>query len=514
MYSLNRRFDGKTMKRIGGRSSMPSSISKPNAIKMANAWRSLGLNARVVPNAKGFNVYVGNPKIYNARKGYQDNRGIEAKVKVFPKFKKYDNFNFTNKPITYSQYGEAAEYLRRIGREDLIGREAFIQDLGLFGGVMGINKEPKVGAFDFFDVRQLEENSIVIVPPKITKIKDADGMIEYRIERLGIATNATDELLDIMRAPRVGITGERVDRKYKKKEEFPSDEEVREAIEDLQWSFDDQILDELSWNASFNEGSETSLAYFSGDYEDEDELDLLNELEEDIWEYRGEYMREAGFIGVSDGIRAMQDKSTGEPTADPKSYQNALDIFDLKAGGASRQRRRSIVRDLSPPYRQTNLNVQDLRRDLGRFVDISVNMSQENAIQKDAFDREIAKIPMRTNYNVDAFGGGIGDDYYNPRYDRWIVGFLTEYNRFYNPSINSKVNAEQFLEALIVAKNDAYAKDLPSIDIDALAVKTLKELNMGELDWSRIVAYRDEQDPASRLNPTFWRSVGSRRANL
>ena len=120
MYSLNRRFDGKTMKRIGGRSSMPSSISKPNAIKMANAWRSLGLNARVVPNAKGFNVYVGNPKIYNARKGYQDNRGIEAKVKVFPKFKKYDNFNFTNKPITYSQYGEAAEYLRRIGREDLI----------------------------------------------------------------------------------------------------------------------------------------------------------------------------------------------------------------------------------------------------------------------------------------------------------------------------------------------------------------------------------------------------------
>ena len=514
MYSLNRRFDGKTMKRIGGRSSMPSSISKPNAIKMANAWRSLGLNARVVPNAKGFNVYVGNPKIYNARKGYRDNRGIEAKVKVFPKFKKYDNFDFTNKPITYSNnsLSESVEYLRSIGREDLIGREAFIQDLGLFGGVMGINKEPKVGFFDFFDVRQLEENSIVIVPPKITKIKDADGMIEYRIERFGIATNATDELLDIMRAPRVGITGERVDRKYKKKEELPSDEEVREAIEDLQWSFDDQILDELSWNASFGEGSEASLAYFGDRDDDADELDLLNDLEEDIWEYRGELMREAGFEGVSDGIRAMLDKSTGVLTADPKAYQNAVDIFDYHNFYPIRPK----YRPKHKTREKHSINMQDLRRDLGRFVDISVNMSQENIRQKEAFDREIAKIPTRTNYNVDNFGGGLVDIlYYNPRYDRWIVGFLTEYNTFYkNYKDVKKIDAESFLEALIVAKNDPYAKDLPSIDIDALAVKTLKELDMGELDWSRIVAYRDEQDPASRLNPTFWRSVGSRRANL
>tara|TARA_Y100000114_G_scaffold156879_1_gene185764 strand:+ start:408 stop:1943 length:1536 start_codon:yes stop_codon:yes gene_type:complete len=511
------------MKRIGGRSSMPSSISKPNAIKMANAWRSLGLNARVIPNSKGYNVYIGNPKIYNARKGYRDNRGIEAKVKVFPKFKKYDNFNFTNKPIKYSNYSssETVEYLRKIGREDLIGREAFIQDLGLFGGVMGINKEPKVGFFDFFDVRQLEENSIVIVPPKISKIKDADGMIEYRIERLGIATNASDELLDVMQAPRIGISGERADREYQKKQELPSDEEVNEAVRELQWSFDDQIVDEMSWNASFGEGSEASLALWGNDADDDaDELELWEDIEEEIWESRAFYMEEAGFIGVEDGIRAIKDKSLGMPTADPKSYQSATEIFENNMPNLQTGKwKRKMNYNRYGSGLGTDIGMKDLRRIIRKWVDISVNMSQETPSRKDAFDRKIAEIPELSNFvdlsNEKGFSPRIGggEYIYNPRYDRWIVGFLTEFNVFTGKNRNLE-DAEKFLEALIVAKNDPYAKDLPSIDIDALAVKTLKDLGMAELDWSNIVAYRDEQDPASRLNPTFWRSVGSRRANL
>jgi hypothetical protein len=513
MYSINRKFNGKTMKRIGGRSPNPSSITKNKAIKMADAWRSVGLNARVIPNVKGFNVYVGNPRKYYARKGFEDNRGREPKVMPSKKFKKFSNFNFENKPITYgTNPSESFDYLQKRGRIDLIGKEAMIQDLGLFGGVMGLSKKAQ-SYFDFFDVRQLEDNSIVIIPPKISKIKNEDGLVEYRIERLGVAMNANPELLEIMNAKRIGISGLREDQRfYSKKKEFPTEKEVEDEVQELQWSFDDEIYDEMSWNASFGEGSDEALALFNAG-DDDDVLNLYEDLNDEMWEKRAELLYEAGFTQDSLGdIRALEE---GRMIGDPKSFESALNIFENNIPTINTGKWKNTNR--YGAGLGTDIGMKDLRRIIGNWIDLSVNMAQDNSKRKDAFDREIGRIPELSNF-VDPYNpkeistADYGKYIYNPRYDRWIVGFLTEYNTFYNPSINSKVDAEKFLEALIVAKNDPYAKDLPSIDIDALAIKTLKELDMGELDFSRIVGYRDEQDPASRLNPMFWRA--SRRANL
>lgn len=399
MYSINRRFDGKTMKRIGGRSPNPSSITKNKAIKMADAWRSVGLNARVIPNVKGFNVYVGNPRKYYARKGFEDNRGREPKVIPAKKF--------------------------------------------------------------------------------------------------------------------IGISGLREDQRFynSKKKEFPTEKEVEDEVQELQWSFDDEIYDEMSWNASFGEGSDEALALFNAG-DDDDVVNLYEDLNDEMWEKRAELLYEAGFTQDSKGdIRALahnfnpyDDTAMPRMIGDPKSFESALNIFENNIPTRNTGKWKNTNR--YGAGLGTNIGMKDLRRMIGKWIDTSINMAQDTPKRKDAFDREIGRIPEYTIYTNEI-------TYHNPRYDRWIVGFLTEYNTFYNNYKEvKKIDAEKFLEALIVAKNDPYAKDLPSIDIDALAIKTLKELDMSELDYSRIVAYRDEQDPASRMNPMFWRSISSRRANL
>ena len=517
MYVLNRRFDGKTMKRIGGRSPTPSTSSKNNAIKMAVAWRSLGLNARVIPNAKGFNVYVGNPRKYNARKGFQDSRGREPKIIPARKFKKHKGFNFENQPIIYSNsvgIDSAASVLRSLEREELIGKEAMIQDLGLFGGVMGMSKEAKGGYFNFFDVRQLEDDSFVLVPPKISRFKNKDGLFEYRIERLGLATNANEELLELVNAKRIGISGERDEpRQYNK--DLPTDEEVKEEISDMQFSFDDEIYDEMSWNASFGEGSDEAMAVFSGEADDEDILELYEDLNDEMWERRAEYLLESGFTEDGRGNMRAADKD-GNIIADPLVYESAINIFG-RTGNKRRNKNNIPILD----------GQKQLRRLVGNWVNIAAMMEQSTPRRKEAFDDKMQNILRKTHmmyanpYEKD-FPNRNKKHFYNPRYDRWIVGFLTEYNNYlYFANKNyvdstTQLQAEKFLEALVIAKNDTNAKDLPTYDIDALAVNMLKELSLGEqdgideIDYKMIIGYRDDFDPASKLNPTFWRNVSRR----
>ena len=190
-FNAYRRFNGKPMHRLGLNSRSPTSNNRNSADRIAHLLRSRGLNARVVPNSKGFNVYA-------ARPGFQDWRGPEPKIAPIWKGWKGGRDrtqdgrpsglkdrtrlirNWDGVPITYTTYWDS----RGIPK-GLEGNEAMIHDTR-FGGIMGMERDDLEATFEFFDVRQLDSNSMVLVPPKIYGPND-DG--EYIISDMGLASN-------------------------------------------------------------------------------------------------------------------------------------------------------------------------------------------------------------------------------------------------------------------------------------------------------------------------------------
>ena len=56
MYKPNRKFSGRVMKRLATDPTIPTSKSKLSAVSIANKYRNMGLNARVIPNQRGLLV--------------------------------------------------------------------------------------------------------------------------------------------------------------------------------------------------------------------------------------------------------------------------------------------------------------------------------------------------------------------------------------------------------------------------------------------------------------------------
>ena len=190
-FNQFRRFKGKPMRRVGLHSNKPTTSNKISANRIAHVLRNRGLNARVVPNSKGFNVYA-------ARPGFQDWRGPEPIIEpIWKGWKRGRDTsqdgrpsslkdrtrlirNWDGIPITYPTYSDSRGKPKGLG-----WNEALIHDTR-FGGIMGMERDDLEQTFEFFDVRQLDANSMVLVPPKIYGPND-DG--EYIISDMGLASN-------------------------------------------------------------------------------------------------------------------------------------------------------------------------------------------------------------------------------------------------------------------------------------------------------------------------------------
>ena len=154
------------MRRLAKDPNKPTVKSKGSAVNIAKKYRNMGLNARVIPNQRGFNVYVGNPRLYYARRGFIDGRGPEPKVGLSTLGTAYRGnktpplMNFNGYPIQYSNSKNIPQRLR--------GKEALIHDLS-FGGVMGQQPMPKNASTQkkFFDIRQLDDGDVLISEPVI-----------------------------------------------------------------------------------------------------------------------------------------------------------------------------------------------------------------------------------------------------------------------------------------------------------------------------------------------------------
>jgi hypothetical protein len=199
------------MKRLATDPTIPTSKSKLSAVSIANKYRNMGLNARVIPNQRGFNVYVGKPRMYNARRGFIDGRGPEPRVGLSTLGRSYrDNktppmMNFNGYPIKYSNKENIPSGLR--------GKEALIHDMS-FGGIMGQEPMSKSRVKEFFDIRQLDDGDYLISEPVI---RFDDEQKTWIIDKLG---EKAQLFIDPQYSPpTVSFTGEvKFDRNISKRE--------------------------------------------------------------------------------------------------------------------------------------------------------------------------------------------------------------------------------------------------------------------------------------------------------
>ncbi len=211
MYKRTRKFSGRSMRRLATDANNPTAKSKLSAINIANKYRNMGLNARVIPNQKGFNVYVGNSRLYYARKGFIDGRGPEPKVGLSRLGTSYRGnktppfMNFNGYPIKYSNKKNIPAQLR--------GKEALIHDMS-FGGIMGQQPISKSRVKEFFDIRQLDDGDYLISEPNI---RFDDEQKSWIIDKLG--EKAQLFIDPEYSAPTVSFTGEvKFDRTISKRE--------------------------------------------------------------------------------------------------------------------------------------------------------------------------------------------------------------------------------------------------------------------------------------------------------